>query len=141
MAIKLLAASTTWSPEARARFEREAQVISRLNHPHTCALFDVSVWRFISADLEGVWVVRDGYGVEVARERAMKSLRGSVWKYTSCTATAARSLVLESNFEDGLMLPGVEIVDGYRLEGDVIVWQHSRPDGTLTPEARSERVR
>ena len=41
VAIKTLSASTAQSPDARQRFEREAKAISRLSHPHICALYDV----------------------------------------------------------------------------------------------------
>jgi Tol biopolymer transport system component len=41
VAIKVLPAGLADTPEARARFEREARTISSLNHPHICALYDV----------------------------------------------------------------------------------------------------
>ena len=40
VAIKVLSSHLTASPEARARFEREAGTSSRLNHPHICTLLD-----------------------------------------------------------------------------------------------------
>src|SRR5512137_2962398 len=41
VAIKVLAPHLAATPEARARFEREARTISQLSHPHICTLFDV----------------------------------------------------------------------------------------------------
>jgi Tol biopolymer transport system component len=41
VAIKVLPAHLSSSPESRQRFEREAKTISQLSHPHICALHDV----------------------------------------------------------------------------------------------------
>ncbi len=41
VAVKVLPAHLTSSPESRQRFEREAKTISQLSHPHICALYDV----------------------------------------------------------------------------------------------------
>src|SRR5579862_6556037 len=41
VAIKVLPPHLAADPEARARFDREAQAISSLNHPRICALYDV----------------------------------------------------------------------------------------------------
>jgi serine/threonine protein kinase len=41
VAVKVLPASLSSSPEVRARFEREARTVSSLNHPHICTLHDV----------------------------------------------------------------------------------------------------
>src|SRR5262245_26934049 len=41
VAIKVLPDSAAAKPEARQRFEREAQTIAALNHPHICVLYDV----------------------------------------------------------------------------------------------------
>src|SRR5262245_44418213 len=41
VAIKVLSAQLSASPESRQRFEREAKTISQLSHPHICALYDV----------------------------------------------------------------------------------------------------
>ena len=41
VAVKVLSADLSASPESRQRFEREARTISQLSHPHICALHDV----------------------------------------------------------------------------------------------------
>jgi serine/threonine protein kinase/Tol biopolymer transport system component len=41
VAVKVLPAAVSSSPEVRQRFEREAKTISQLSHPHICALYDV----------------------------------------------------------------------------------------------------
>src|SRR5262245_17411371 len=41
VAIKVLPERLAPTPEARARFEREAKTISQLSHPHICALYDL----------------------------------------------------------------------------------------------------
>src|SRR5258708_35830533 len=41
VAVKILAAHLSDSPELRARFEREAKAISGLQHPNICVLYDV----------------------------------------------------------------------------------------------------
>jgi eukaryotic-like serine/threonine-protein kinase len=41
VAVKVLPAHLSDSAEAHQRFEREARAISRLSHPHICALYDV----------------------------------------------------------------------------------------------------
>jgi eukaryotic-like serine/threonine-protein kinase len=41
VAIKVLNSTVVSSPEVKQRFDREARIISRLNHPHICTLHDV----------------------------------------------------------------------------------------------------
>src|SRR6058998_2826565 len=41
VAIKLLPSELAANPESRQRLEREARSISKLSHPHICALYDV----------------------------------------------------------------------------------------------------
>ncbi|MGE5276513.1 MAG: protein kinase domain-containing protein [Acidobacteriota bacterium] len=42
VAIKVLPAHLSFSPELRQRFEREAKAISQISHPHICAVYDVN---------------------------------------------------------------------------------------------------
>ena len=41
IAIKVLPAHVTSQPNRRQRFEREAQAVAAVSHPHICALFDI----------------------------------------------------------------------------------------------------
>src|SRR5262249_30416886 len=41
VAIKVLKSQLTHSSELRTRFEREAKIVSQLQHPHICVLHDV----------------------------------------------------------------------------------------------------
>src|SRR4051812_15168275 len=41
VAIKVLTPSLAGAPQVRERFDREARLISSLDHPHSCALHDV----------------------------------------------------------------------------------------------------
>lgn len=41
VAVKILAAHLSQSPELKQRMEREARTISSLNHPHICQLYDI----------------------------------------------------------------------------------------------------
>ena len=41
VAIKVLPAHLSDSPELQERFEREAKTIAKLNHPHICTLHDI----------------------------------------------------------------------------------------------------
>src|SRR5436305_15204787 len=41
VAIKVLPSQFAADSELRARFDREARAVSSVNHPHSCALYDV----------------------------------------------------------------------------------------------------
>jgi len=41
VAVKILNASGIADPSAKERFDREARIISSLNHPHICHIYDV----------------------------------------------------------------------------------------------------
>jgi serine/threonine-protein kinase len=44
----VLPARTALDPESRERFEREGRLISSLNHPHICVLYDIGVAQGLS---------------------------------------------------------------------------------------------
>jgi Tol biopolymer transport system component/predicted Ser/Thr protein kinase len=82
VAVKVLPARLSTSPEVRQRFEREAKTISQLSHPHICALYDVGnqdgveylVMEYLEGETLGDRVARGPlpleqtlrYGVEIA---------------------------------------------------------------------------
>jgi serine/threonine protein kinase len=41
VAVKVLSRALAADPQFRARFEREAQAVAALSHPHICTLYDV----------------------------------------------------------------------------------------------------
>ena len=41
VALKVVSPAWSNTEEGRQRFEREARVVSQINHPNVCALFDV----------------------------------------------------------------------------------------------------
>jgi eukaryotic-like serine/threonine-protein kinase len=53
VAIKILPAELAQNSQFKLRFEREAKMISQLNHPHICTLFDVGDGYLVMELLEG----------------------------------------------------------------------------------------
>ena len=53
VAVKILPPSVADNPARRARFEREAQAISQLSHPHICAIYDVGRLRVDASASQG----------------------------------------------------------------------------------------
>jgi Tol biopolymer transport system component len=51
VAIKVLSSEIDTAPGARERFEREGRAISRLSHPHVCAVYDVGTAHIDGRDL------------------------------------------------------------------------------------------
>ena len=43
VAVKILPEHLSNDPDRRQRFRREAKIISSLNHPHICTLYDIGV--------------------------------------------------------------------------------------------------
>jgi serine/threonine protein kinase len=71
VAIKVLRAHVAADPRRRQRFEREARVISQLNHPHICTLHDVG-------HQDGVdFLVMEYLEGETLAERIAAASRGS----------------------------------------------------------------
>jgi serine/threonine protein kinase len=112
VAIKVLAAHLSSSPELKQRMEREAKAISALNHPHICGLYDVGsqdgTEYLVMELLEGETlsqrpmkgplpiseVLRIGIAVAEALEAAHRQgiVHRDLKPETSCSRKAARSL-------------------------------------------------
>src|SRR5262245_21329717 len=69
VAIKVLSRQLSTTPDAKARFEREAKTIAALNHPHICTLYDVG-----EADGAGYLVMEYLEGESLARKLEKKAL-------------------------------------------------------------------
>ena len=73
VAIKVLAPGGASEESVRARFEREAQAISSLNHPHICTLYDVGhqdgVDFLVMECLEGETLASTGSGAGPGHRR------------------------------------------------------------------------
>ncbi|HEY5610206.1 MAG TPA: protein kinase, partial [Thermoanaerobaculia bacterium] len=54
VAIKILPSQFASNASLEQRFEREAKMISQLNHPHICTLFDVGSESIVEAPRRGV---------------------------------------------------------------------------------------
>jgi len=63
VALKVLAAHLSRSPDLRERLEREARILSSLNHPHICTLYD------IGCEGETFYLVMEYLEGETLRER------------------------------------------------------------------------
>lgn len=65
VAVKILPPHLSDNPEARQRFEREARVISSLNHPHTFAPESRATLKYpkgrVADDSSGMWEEREGH--------------------------------------------------------------------------------
>ncbi|HJW13565.1 MAG TPA: serine/threonine-protein kinase [Thermoanaerobaculia bacterium] len=93
VAVKVLPQHLSEDAELRLRFEREARTISRLSHPHICALYDVGnqdgVEYLVMEYLEGETVAQRlargalpaeqvlRYGIEIADAWTRRTGRGS----------------------------------------------------------------
>ena len=71
MAVKLLHHEVEQNPESVARFHREAEAASRLNHPNTVHVFDFGRTKSGSLYLVMEYVDGDDLGKVIAREGAM----------------------------------------------------------------------
>ena len=91
VAVKILPSHLSKDPEAQQRFEREARVISSLNHPNICTLYDVGqddtvflVMEYLEgeslADRFGASAA-DGAGPEASASRSRRAGEGAWWAW------------------------------------------------------------
>lgn len=68
VALKAIRADQRLDPDARARFVREARVLSQLDHPHICRVFDYLETR------ENDWIVLELIEGQSLRDAMRRSL-------------------------------------------------------------------
>ena len=114
VAIKILSSVLSQDPDFRARFDREAQTISRLSNPHICTLFDVG------KDLDVDYLVLeylDGESLaELCRKGPLPVARAIALGLEICDALSAahRAGVLHRDLKPGniMLTPsGVKLLD------------------------------
>ena len=98
VAVKVLPAQLSSSPELRQRLEREAKTISQLSHPHICMLHDVGhqdgtdylVMEYLEGETLADRLGRGALPVEQAlqdRHRDRRRARRARTRAASCTGT------------------------------------------------------
>ena len=88
VAIKILPEALAADPQFRDRFEREAKVISSLDHPHICALYDVGREKGVDFLVMQYW---KGRRSPIASPKARcRSIRRSRRRFRSPTRSTRR---------------------------------------------------
>ncbi|HXV60103.1 MAG TPA: serine/threonine-protein kinase, partial [Vicinamibacteria bacterium] len=136
VAIKVLPEHLSKSEEWRARFEREAKVISRLNHPNICTLHDVGregdihylVMEHIEGETLAARLTRDALGLEKVLEYGIQIAQG--------LDKAHRAGIVHRDLKPGnvmLTKTGVKLLD-FGLAKEVAA-SASSLSGTSDPDA------
>jgi serine/threonine protein kinase len=114
VAIKILSPALSRDPDFRARFDREAQTISRLSHPHICTLFDVG--KELDVDYLVLEYLDGQTLAELCRKGPLPVARAIALGLEICDALAAahRAGVLHRDLKPGniMLTPsGVKLLD------------------------------
>jgi serine/threonine protein kinase len=79
VAVKAVSLALCASPDLKARLEREARAISKLNHPHICALHDMrSRWRSFLIPMYSSRQVTQRV-IRLGSQSSLQWLRNSWW--------------------------------------------------------------
>ncbi|HXG71162.1 MAG TPA: protein kinase [Gemmatimonadaceae bacterium] len=141
VAIKILAAHMSSSPDWRQRFEREARTLSRLSHPHICALHDVG------RDSETEYLVMEYLEGETLADRLVK---GPLPIGQALTSGMAIADALDKAHRQGIVhrdlkpanvmitKSGVKLLDFGLAKAMMTAGGGASPDSSLTTRAMSD---
>ena len=104
VAVKVIAADLSSSPEQRQRFEREARTVSQLSHPHICALFDVGeqdgraflVMELLEGETLANRLVKGALPLDPLRHRNREASRRTIKAWFTASETRERHALTKS---------------------------------------------
>jgi serine/threonine protein kinase len=144
VAVKILPAHLSGSPEAKQRFEREARTISSLNHPHICVLHDVGtqdgtaylVMEFVQGESLDARLMKGPLPVKQALECGMQ--------ICDALEKAHRAGIVHRDLKPGnvmLTATGAKLLDFGLAKPVSLLGAHpSSQPGTLTPSTPTLNV-
>ena len=101
------------------------------------------VWRHAMADVSGVWIMHNGYGLEVKFSNGASVPEYSFWRNVRCTDSTATSVILGSTLKEpgSTWQQGNEVTGPVHISEGIQTWQNPDSTGKLGAVMRGERIR